>query len=420
MATTTLTPKVFVTNSKGVSEVKFVLYHKRERKRIDTNILVRSSQIKKIRGKKKEYDITDSVIRQKVSELQRKLDEKLLSLSEDLPFLEIDELKSKLEREEKQTDSGPVNIIKFGKTYVQELKNNGRKSSASTIQTVVNNLADFVGCNELYTDELTYEFMIRFESYLRRERSQTRVNHGRFVTTIRKGLDDAGIHTTFRDFRILFYEAERRFNEKSLGIVRIRNNPFEKYKIVNPPERRKVKADVLNVLKIGYSMAIPGSREELAKDMYLLSFYLCGMNGADIYHLDCDFEGRAEYERSKTKGRRKDNAFISINIPDLAWPIIEKWKGKLKKRYCDEKGFNKALNAGMRTLCPGEKPYDARRKFGDLARNTCRFSKDDVALALNHYDRSTSTTDPYISKDWTIIDEVQAGVLCLLSSNLGI
>lgn len=52
--------------------------------------------------------------------------------------------------------------------------------------------------------------------------------------------------------------------------------------------------------------------------------------------------------------------------------------------------------------------------FGDLARNKCRFSKDDVALALNHKDKSNSVTDVYISKKWDIVDEIQKEVIRLL------
>ena len=46
-----------------------------------------------------------------------------------------------------------------------------------------------------------------------------------------------------------------------------------------------------------------------------------------------------------------------------------------------------------------------------IARNDCRVSKDDVALALNHVDEGNRVTDIYIAKDWRIVDEVQDKVL---------
>jgi uncharacterized membrane protein len=59
--------------------------------------------------------------------------------------------------------------------------------------------------------------------------------------------------------------------------------------------------------------------------------------------------------------------------------------------------------------------YWARHTFANTARNVCRMSKDDVALALNHIDEGHRTTDIYISRDWKIVDDVQAKVVRELS-----
>lgn len=58
--------------------------------------------------------------------------------------------------------------------------------------------------------------------------------------------------------------------------------------------------------------------------------------------------------------------------------------------------------------------YWARHTFATVARNACRISKDDVALALNHVDDEHRTTDIYIEKDWSIVDELQIKVIGLL------
>jgi len=422
MAETTIKSKVYFRSDKAdKTEVKIIVSHKRVRRSIDTNILVRRDQVKKIRGMS-EYEITDSLIKKSVAKKVEKYEQEIVMINERIRLMDVDQIRQHLldMDKEKVEDNEFINIIAFGNDYIKELRENKRESSASTIQTVVNNLKDFVGGDILGTDELTYDFMLKFERYMRSDRKQTRLNHGRMTTVIRKGVGDAGIHTTMRDFRILLYEARKRYNEEELGIIKIRNNPFKKYKVIDPPHNEVEPTNINDVLKVGYAMVMPGGREELAKFMCLLSFYLCGMNMADIYHLDCDFYGRAEYNRSKTKGRRKDRAFISVNVPDHARDIIEAWRGKIKKRYCSHKSFLRAVNEGLKTLLPGKTSYQFRDIFGDQARNTCGFSKDDVGLALNHYDRSTSTTDPYLSKNWAIVDKVQAGVLGLLSSELSV
>jgi hypothetical protein len=48
----------------------------------------------------------------------------------------------------------------------------------------------------------------------------------------------------------------------------------------------------------------------MAKEMFLLSLYLCGMNAVDFYYLEKEDikKGRVEYNRTKTESRRKDGA----------------------------------------------------------------------------------------------------------------
>ncbi len=55
--------------------------------------------------------------------------------------------------------------------------------------------------------------------------------------------------------------------------------------------------------------------------------------------------------------------------------------------------------------------YWARHTFANAARNDCRMSKNDVALALNQVEEGNRTTDIYIAKDWKILDDIQCKVI---------
>ena len=128
---------------------------------------------------------------------------------------------------------------------------------------------------------------------------------------------------------------------------------------------------------------------------------------------------RFEYNRSKTESRRQDKAFISILIPEEAIPLLSKYLGKLSTRYAAYDYLDYALYKGMKGLreltgIPALTLYWARHTFGNLARNECRMSVDDVGAALNHIDNGHTTTDIYIQKDWKIVDDVQYEVIGLL------
>jgi len=152
---------------------------------------------------------------------------------------------------------------------------------------------------------------------------------------------------------------------------------------------------------------------------------MCGINAVDLYNLkQLEKDAmRLEYNRAKTSLKRVDDEFISIKIVKEARPLLRKYVGSLCLRYSTYTGLDTALSKGMKQLCKiaglnGVTFYWARHSFASIARNECRFSKDDIALALNHIDNGHRVTDIYIAKDWTIVDEVQASVITtLLSKN---
>jgi len=49
------------------------------------------------------------------------------------------------------------------------------------------------------------------------------------------------------------------------------------------------------------------------------------MNTADLFNVTEIKNGRLEYKRTKTTGRRKDNAFILVKIEKEAQVLIDKY-----------------------------------------------------------------------------------------------
>ncbi|MBB6113018.1 hypothetical protein SAMN05421821_12747 [Mucilaginibacter lappiensis] len=136
---------------------------------------------------------------------------------------------------------------------------------------------------------------------------------GKTYTIEAKGVSDAGVHNYLRDFRGLFSAAMSYYNKPSLGITLITYNPFKEFRIIEPPQTRKRNIEIEQVKLIRDCKVRKGSRAEMARDLFMLSFYMCGINAVDLFKLEYVVRnGRMEYNRSKTKGKRKDKAFISI------------------------------------------------------------------------------------------------------------
>lgn len=61
------------------------------------------------------------------------------------------------------------------------------------------------------------------------------------------------------------------------------------------------------------------------RDVFMLSFYLGGMNIADLAKIDFSkFKGKLKYERTKTERTKKANKFVEFDIPDEAAVIIDR------------------------------------------------------------------------------------------------
>jgi integrase len=58
--------------------------------------------------------------------------------------------------------------------------------------------------------------------------------------------------------------------------------------------------------------------------------------------------------------------------------------------------------------------YAARHSWATIARNNCGVSMDDVAMCLNHKS-GYNTTDQYVKKDWSIIDNANRKVIDYLN-----
>jgi len=406
----TVSAKVYEHHKKadGTTNVKIIVYHKNQRKHIDTTHFVSSKQLTA------DFEIKDKFLLRIIDNTLDNYRETISQLGAKLDFFTCEALRDHLRDKDKEID-----FIDFCASHIAQLRKENREGTANTYRVVRNSLIDYFKRKLVSVNEITSGMLYQYEKFLRGERTLKRTNQlGKTITTTENGLSDSGLHNHMRDLRTLFNAACKLYNDEDLGIFKIKHYPFKKYKIGSAPLTRKCNITIAEVETIKNCKIKAGSRAELARDIFMLSFYLCGMNAVDIYNLSTKniYKGRIEYNRSKTKSRRKDKAFISIKIIEEAEPLLEKYIEQLAKRYSTYNGLNTALSKGMVELreITGIETitlYRARHTFANTARNVCRMGKDDVALALNHIDEGHRTTDVYISKDWKIVDEVQEKVV---------
>lgn len=207
-------------------------------------------------------------------------------------------------------------------------------------------------------------------------------------------------------------------------------NPFTGIDVTKhePPKKRALDIDkIMSIFEMEDMKLIEGTkgaRYNLAKDVFMLSFFLVGMNSADMFSCSQYNDGRITYERQKTRNRRSDKALISVKVPDAAMSLFEKYRDtedsghvfRFWRMYADKGTFNAAINKGLKMVGKKIKEegltfYAARHSWATIAVNDCGIDKWTVHLALNHVDPATAVTDIYIKKSWRPVDEANERVI---------
>ena len=402
---------------------------------ISTDKRAESGQVVIKRGKKSVLEIRDRHLLREVLEIVSFYEKELSRIS--VVGHTAQSLSRYLEsrRELDKKDGVLIDFVAFCREYVVSIKGS-QPGQASNFGTVVNSLVDFVGRPTLYTKEITVRFLEDFEKFLRSERIISRIDQfGKYRERKVSGLNDVSLYGRMKDFRTLFYLARKAYNNEDEGIITIPQNPFKKHLISQPLSKPRAK-EVQDLILLSCAEYAVGTREELGRDMFFLSFFLMGTNAVDLYRLKkTDYKsGRIEYERKKTREKRKDKAFISIKVEDIAVPLIRKYLSRdnksnnlfyFKEHYSSHKTFTRAINEGLLSLCSRTNlgcytMYVARHSFASYARNECDIAKDIVSQMLNHatVDKTERTTDIYLKKDLSKIDRANKKVISSFLSQL--
>lgn len=208
------------------------------------------------------------------------------------------------------------------------------------------------------------------------------------------------------------------------------NYPFRKFKIPREETRkRSLPVDDLRAL-IALDDLTP--QEEEYRDMFLLIFYLVGINIADLAALTHDslVDGRIEYRRAKT-GR-----LYSIKVEPEAQAIIDKYQGEQHllspfDRYSSYRDYNHRLNDALKKLGPVNgkhrngvltrepinpelSTYWARHSWATIAASL-DIPNETIAAALGH-SYGNKVTAIYINFDAKKIDRANRQVINHLKS----
>lgn len=261
--------------------------------------------------------------------------------------------------------------------------------------------------------------LLRFDPLLH-ERSFDDINV-RYMESFDKWMMDQGISQNSRN---VYYRNIRSVFNDAIDEELTTTYPFRKFKLKKVATRkRSLTVDELRTLR-DYPCE---EWQEKFRDTFMLMFYLCGINAADLYPAKKKQvrKGRLEYERAKTYKA------YSVKIEPEAQAIINKYKGdEYLLKFCeggkDYKYYLQRMSRELKKIGPYKREGLGGKKvhtplFPELTQYWCRHTwatiaaeldipKETIAAALGH-DMGNTTTAIYINFNQKKVDDANRRVI---------
>ena len=296
--------------------------------------------------------------------------------------------------------------VPFAREFIEK-KRKMKGDNWRNYKLSLDRLISFVGREDLDINEINLRFLNRFNEYL-----------------MDIGVGNKGRHLYLANLRATLNEAKNVYNDEDHGTILIPGNPFSKFKMPRIGEAKKRSLSLEQLRKI-IDYEPSNEYTEFGKDMFLLSFYLVGVNSADLFEMTEKKVDRIYYNRRKVESRRDDHGAMSVRIEPEAEYLFKKYEDPENKRifnfyhrYKDSNGFNLKINDFLKSIgqavgVDNLQFYAARHTWLTLFVNECGGAESDGAFCLGHVSdyRVTST---YLRKDFTRIDRANRKVLDLV------
>jgi integrase len=437
----------------GTFRVKILVTQNRKKKRIPTEWYAEKDYLKRVTTKNgntnyviKSRSKYDDLVNDKIREYRTICDS-----TPNIGSMTVDEIVEMLENQQqggaKLNVTGSTSLNDIVETLTKKSKNDfeldfieylmneyrtmsklgkNKESTAYSRKVVANSLKKYTRRDTLDVNELTTSFVEGYIKYLKGDNDKYTRKCKAYPTIISALLD----------------KAKYEYNDEENGVVKITVDPFKKIKqgLRNGARKmqfEKVKKrpaiDIKKIQEIINLKTFESRREELGRDMFLLSFMLVGINSVDLFECTDYSKRKLTYFRRKVEERRDDGAKMQIKVESEVLPFFTKYKNlnPMKRevfmfcnQYTDHRNFNKAINKGIKLIgervgIPDMRYYSARRSWATIARNEIKSDKYDVHEALNHVDGDMKVTDGYIEKNFSVIWDINRQILDLFDwSNL--
>lgn len=201
-----------------------------------------------------------------------------------------------------RTHSSTVTFKQVSEQYQKELIEDGRGSYAGMLKNSLRLFFEFTG-GDVFLSEISTITISEFERWLKR-----------------KGVSQTYISMTLSMTRTIINRAIR------MQLVTYSVHPFTYWKRPADPERElDISVEDVRAIRDAQPRL---KKQRIARDIFMLSYYLGGINLIDL--LEIDFRGVSvlEYTRHKSRNMKLSDKRISFTLQPEAKELISKWMNR--------------------------------------------------------------------------------------------
>lgn len=279
---TTFKPVVYADNKRqdGTYNVKIRVTHRRQTLKLSTNMYVAAHQMTRAL-KLKDQSIIDEAKR--IIDNWRAIVGRLGAAAD---VMTVRQVVDHIKQTEQNNMAFELDFIAYGRKKAETM----RPGTGIGYQIALNALVRYIGSETLDISRINARFLTGFERFIEAEPVLTHSRKGAIRQLHKTKKGGRAVSSYLACVRHIHNLAKQEFNDEELGVIRIPQSPFKTYKVKQPPKvkKRAVNPDILQqIINLGDEPRRAGSisdftRRDLARDCFLLSFGLAGMNAADL------------------------------------------------------------------------------------------------------------------------------------------
>lgn len=366
--------------------------------------------------KRKDKKFQNILIRKRVAEMSLALNR--IMLRDDYEDMDAKEIMKMFVRGVDTVDK-PEDMDYVIPVYNEYIELCRKTSTAASYKTSLRNLKEYAkDIDTLRFKDVTASWLRKYQKWLMEDR----------------GMEVNGANVYLRNLRTVFnYAINNQFTRARY--------PFRDIDMsTTVPDKHEITWDMF----LEWVSKPMGDNREFYRDLFMLSFYLCGIRPVDLLYVKKDQveNGRLIYWPQKLNGRTK----LSIKIEPEAWDIIHKYEGKeyllsIMEERDDYRAFmahwNKALKAigtdiYTPTKCGNGKVYQlikhdglipfitiyyARHCWASFAYNVLDTPMDTISQALGHKS-GLKVTNFYVKRSNEKVDQANRRLIDMLKKSL--